>query len=148
MQALAELDVRYNRTFNSCLPVQRVTLSRSSEPSVSISCFNENLSQCPNREFFVSSNYSASNDGSPGFNFSMTLNVSRTVNETFAFSIVVTTSVSNIEDTPTVLELSNTASSSAVILPGMDVFLVAMQTNGFGCVLPLLAPCLWGPSSD
>lgn len=94
----------------------------------------------------MSNNYSASNDGSPGFNFSMTLNVSNTtVNETFEFSIVVTTSVNNIGDTPTVLELSNTISISTVIL---GMFLVAKEANGIGCVVPRLAPCLWGPSSD
>ena len=98
--------------------------------------------------FFVSNNYSASNDGSPGFNFSMTLNVSSTMNETFEFSIVVTTSVNSIGDTPTVFELSNTVSISTVIFTGMDVFLVAMQANGFGCVVPRLALCLWGLSSD
>lgn len=94
----------------------------------------------------MSNNYSASNDGSPGFNFSMTLNVSNTtVNETFEFSIVVTTSVNNIGDTPTVLELSNTISISTVIL---GMFLVTKEANGFGCVVPRLAPCLWGLSSD
>ena len=94
----------------------------------------------------MSNNYSASNDGSPGFNFSMTLNVSNTtVNETFEFSIVVTTSVNNIGDTPTVLELSNTVSISTVIL---GMFLVTKEANGFGCVVSRLALCLWGLSSD